>query len=147
MTSPSDETDPLAILKDATAQMLTVVGCIPLDMNGDEAMSLVYDAASDLDFALTRAKEVESSADMGGTVLTLSLEEARIVRSCLESATGRAIAEHRFTDADALRSVRKRINQGVVRRCEARCTTSDETLRPAPAEACADSDDGEEVAA
>ena len=143
MTTPETERDPFAILKDATVQLLTVIGCIPTEMDGDEAMTFVCDAASDLDFALTRAKEVEAATDMGGTTLTLSLEEARIVRSCLESATGRAIAEHRFTDADALRNVRKRINQGVVRRCEARCTSNDEAFRPRPADAVCDSDETE----
>lgn len=150
MTTPSDA-GPFEILKDATVQLLTVIGCIPNEMDGDEAMTFVYDAASDLDFALTRAKEVEAATDMGGTRLDLSLEETRYLRALLDYA---AQSEDQWTldeeVADMLaavspRAIRKRLNAGVVRRCEARTTTTEEAFRPAPAEACADSDDEEVV--
>lgn len=150
MTTPSDA-GPFEILKDATTQLLTVIGCIPLEMDGDEAMTFVYDAASDLDFALTRAKEVEAATDTGGTRLELTLEEARLVRAALlyvaDHIGGWEPASYDGPPSanDVILAVRRRINQGVVRRCEARTTTTDETFRPRPADACASSDD-EEVA-
>lgn len=151
MTTPENERDPYAILKDAVAQHLTLIGCIPTDMNGDEALSCVYESASDLDFALGLAKGAHANADMGGTRLDLSLEETRYLRALLDYA---AQSEDQWTldeeVADMLttvspRAIRKRLNAGVVRRCEARTTTTEEAFRPAPAEACADSDDEEVV--
>jgi hypothetical protein len=45
--------------------------------------------------------------------------------------------------AARLLAVKRTINQGVIRRCEARCTTTDETFRPRPADAVCDSDETE----
>lgn len=154
MTVPISETDPYAILKDAVAQHLTLISLIPTDMNGDEALSCVYESAADLDFARQVANDaVEDAAagtDTGGTSLDLTLEEARLVRALLEHGADMARAGcHNVHGVqlcpDECVALRKRINAGVVRRAEARTNTTDQHFAPRPADAVASSDD-EEVA-
>lgn len=145
MTVPSSESDPYQILRDSVVQHLTLIGCIPTDMNGDEALSCVYESAGDLDFALGLAKEA-AAGDFGSVAVRLTLEEVHVVRCALARHAERIEKAEGEDAAAPIWGVRKRITRGQVVGCEARTTTTDEAFRPIPADAVTGSDDAEVVA-
>jgi len=145
VTMRENETDPYQILRDSVAQHLTLIGCIPTDMNGDEALSCVYESAGDLDFALGLAKEA-AAGDFGSVAIRLTLEEVHVVRCALARHAERVEKAEGEDAAAPIWGVRKRITKEQVARCEARTTTTEQHFAPRPADAVASSDD-EEVAA
>lgn len=109
--------------------------------------------------ALADARAKQAAPDVGGTTLTLSIEEARLVRAALrfaaETADGwEGTAEAVVIDGvelahDPLMALRKRIDGGVALNAARRCgqDRAEEFRALRAAEACSGSDDGEEDAA
>ncbi len=134
-----------------------------LDDSADVIATEVAQLKSARALADARAKQgAANEADMGGATLTLSLEEVRTLRAALlfaveaidsqtDDGDGAPIVYDGATlNTGALLLIRKRINAGISRNCERRTSNVvgaiEETYyRPAPAEACADSDDETEA--
>lgn len=150
MSAPANG-DPFAIMKDAAARTEIVISDLlqrhPMPWEYRDALTTEIAALrSARTLAESRAKL--SEADLGGTTLTLALEEARLLRDVLACAADQ-YDRAGLSTAHEIRALRKRINGGIASNAARRCglERAEEFRALRAAEACSGSDDGEEDAA
>lgn len=153
MTAKAGAT-PVERLDQAIRQHGTVIEAARDALSASDALETVIESGERLEEA--RKAVAADAPDVGGTTLTLTLDEARLVRAALrylaDNAEGWEPASYDGPPSanEVILGVRKRINEGVVRNAERRSSkvvgVIEETYyRPRPAEAATDSDDGEEA--
>lgn len=162
MSAPTNG-DPFAIMKDAAARTEMVISDLlqrnPLPWEYRDGLKVEI-AAIRSARALADARAKQAAPDVGGTTLTLTIEEARALRAALSIAAlevdgwqtedgAEGIAhDGAILSHDSLMALRKRINGGIAsnaaRRCGQERTEEFRALRAA--EAVCDSEDSEEAA-